>query len=268
MDAEAYTDMLPWLVFIVMDRKMGLGVAWAGGGALACSAGLVGWSYWRGRYALLPRIGLGIFAACLVSGLAVPAWNHEVSIPRALVVATLSVLAFGSLRFTPLSETYTVHLVPPASRVDPRFRKVNVQMTLAWGVGSLAVAAACGTTVALTGPVSFTLLDWVTPLVLATATILWAARRWELFRLAVDSVPVGAQQSEAVVAWPEARDALGFSGLPRRVGAVGSPSRGALGSPSRGAVGSPSTPLGLVEPAERESQGAVIRQLPVRRREG
>ena len=189
MDAEAYVDMLPWLVFVMMDRKLGLGVAWAGGSALGCSAGLAGWSYWRGRYALLPSIASGIFAVCLVSALVFPAWNDQVSLPRALVVATLSLLAFGSLRFTPLSETYTVRLVAPGLREDPRFRKVNVEMTVAWGVGSLVVALACSTTALLPGRLAFTLLDWVTPLVLATVTILWAARRWERFRLSIDAVP-------------------------------------------------------------------------------
>lgn len=199
MDAEAYADMLPWLVFLAIDRKSGLGVAWAGAGALICSAGLVAWSYWRGRYALLPRVAVALFAVCLVSGLVFQSWNEQVSLPRALVVATLSALAFGSLPFKPLSETYTWPLVAPSFRDDPRFGKVNVEITLAWGVGSLAVAVASGTTALLSGAVAFTFLDWVTPLVLAAGTILWATRRWELFRLAVDSFAIGHDSSEPVV---------------------------------------------------------------------
>lgn len=206
MDAEAYADMLPWLVFLVIDRKSGLGVAWAGGGALGCSVGLVAWSYWRGRYSLVPRVALALFAACLISGIASHAWDQQVSIPRALVVATLSVLAFASLRFTPVSETYTVPLVAPALRADPRFVKVNVEITIAWGVGSLAVAVASGTTALLSGAVFFTFLDWVTPLVLAAATVLWATRRWELFRLSVDSVAIGHHLDHAGV---QAQDPTG-----------------------------------------------------------
>lgn len=266
MDAEAYADMLPWLVFIVTDRRLGLGVAWAAGGALVCSAGLVAWSYWRGRYALLARIALGVFAICLVPALIFPAWNDQVSIPRALVVATLSVLAFGSLRFTPLSETYTVPLVAPWVRDDPRFHKVNVDMTLAWGVGSLAVALACGTTELLPGRLSLTLLDWVTPLVLATLTILWAARRWELFRLAMDAVPDDRLAGDATARARRATHAI--IGLP-----------GPRGLPARG-----SAPLGLAKPAGNQDSArnadpasnpdpagdggrdAVIRRLPLRER--
>jgi hypothetical protein len=254
MDAEAYADMLPWLVFVMMDRKLGLGVAWAGGGALACSAGLVGWSYWRGRYALVPRIALGIFAVCLVSALVFPAWNDQVSLPRALVVATLSLLAFGSLRFTPLSEAYTVPLVPPSLRDDPRFRKVNVEMTLAWGVGSLAVALACSTTALLPGRLAFTLLDWVTPLVLATVTILWVARRWELFRLCVDTVPAAHHVVDAAAGSDLAtRDVIGL--------------RARRPPPSRGSrAPEPPEPARDGEPQGGGGRDAVIRQLPVRRR--
>lgn len=197
MDAEAYADMFPWLVFLVIDRKSGLGVAWAAGGALVCSAALVAWSYLRGRRALVPRVGMAVFAAFLVSAVASQPWNEQVSLPRALVVLSLSLLAFGSLRFTPLSETYTVPLVAPSVLEDPRFAQVNVEITLAWGVGSLAVAVATGTTALLDGAVAFTFLDWVTPIVLAAGMILWCTRRWELFRLAVDSVAVGSHSGEA-----------------------------------------------------------------------
>lgn len=187
MDSEAYADMLPWLVFVVIDRKSGLGVAWASGVAAGCAAGLVAWSYWRGRHAPLPRLALVLFAVCLVSALASPAWGHEVSLPRALTVLALSAAFFASLLFSPLSEAYTAQVVAPSVREDPRFRRVNLEMTSAWAVGSLAIGIACGTTALLRGAVAFTLLDWVTPLLLAAATILWAARRWELFRLEIDA---------------------------------------------------------------------------------
>jgi hypothetical protein len=257
MDAQAYADMLPWLVFLVIDRRSGLGVAWAGGGALFCSAGLVAWSYWRGRCSLVPRVALALFATCLVSGLASHAWDQQVSLPRALVVATLSGLAFVSLRFTPVSEAYTVPLVAPAIRSDPRFVKVNVEITLAWAVGSLAVAVASGTTALLSNAVFFTFLDWVTPLVLAAATILWATRRWELFRLAVDSVVVGHHLGDAAL---QAQDPEGEpfgSGVALlRPGAV--PPLRLAGQHGRAEVAE--------GPGDDEDRDAIIRQLPIRGR--
>lgn len=250
MDAEAYADMLPWLVFLVMDRKSGLGVAWAGGGALVCSAGLVAWQYWRGRYSFLPRVALVLFSACLVSGLASETWNHLVSQPRAITVAVLSALSFGSLLFTPLSEAYTARLVAPALLEGRRFRRVNVEMTAALGVGAGAVAVANFTTVLLHGPVALTLFDWVTPLVLSAVAILWAARRWEQFRLSVDSVPIGHQVSEAAVPANFAvREAMSFS---------------ASRTSSRMAPRLKLAESG--EDSEPDSQDAVIRRLPVRGR--
>jgi hypothetical protein len=254
VDAEAYADMLPWLVFLVIDRKSGLGVAWAGGGALVCSTGLAGWSYWRGRHALVPRAAMAIFAAFLVSGLASQSWNQHVSLPRALVLASLSALAFGSLPFTPLSEAYTVPLVAPALRDDPRFARVNVEITLAWGVGAIAVAVTSAATALLSGPMAFTFLDWVTPLVLAAGTVLWSTRRWELFRLAVDSVVVSREPVDtAMPIQAAAHDQYGTAFSARRprpfpVELAGSERRAS----------------GQREPAERTG-GAVIRHLPPRR---
>ncbi len=257
MDADAYADMFPWLVFLVIDRKSGLGVAWAGGAALACSAALVGWSYVRGRHPLVPRVGVALFAVLLVSGLESQSWNEQDSLPRALVIVSLSVLAFGSLRFTPLSETYTVALVAPAVRDDPRFARVNVQITVAWGVGSLAVAVATGTTALLADAVAFTFLNWVAPIVLAAAPILWCTRRWELFRLAVDSVAIGRKPADAGIPLPSA-DAkpFGHYGGPVAQRAVPLDHRARHGGTEDGSDD------------WDDSSGAVIHPLPMRRRNG
>jgi hypothetical protein len=187
MDAEAYADMLPWLVFIVVDRKTGLTVTWAAGSAAVCSLALLAWSYWKGSRASLPRIGLAVFSVCLIVAFAVPAWNTAVSLPRAVMVGTLSLAALVSLLATPLSEGYTMPLVAPQARLDPRFRKVNVEITAAWAVGTALVAVACGTTALLADTYAFTFFGWVAPLALTGGTVLWTARRWELFRLAVDA---------------------------------------------------------------------------------
>lgn len=187
MDAEAYADMLPWLVFIVVNRKSGLSVTWAAGSAAVSSLVLLGWSYWKGSRASLPRIGLGVFCVCLVVALTVPAWNAAVGLPRAVMVGTLSLAALISLFATPLSEGYTTHLVAPQGCLDPRFRRVNVEITAAWAVGAALVAVACGTTALLADTYAFTFFGWVVPLALTGGTVLWTARRWELFRLAVDA---------------------------------------------------------------------------------
>lgn len=198
MDAEAYADMLPWLVFLVIDRKSGLSVAWAAGCATACSAGLAAWSYWRGRRAPLPLLALVYFAPCYVAALSFPAWDSAVGLTRSMAVLAVSVSAFASLRFTPISEAYTVPLVAPGVPDNPGFRQVNVEMTAAWGVGSLLAAVICAVATLVNGSFAFTFMDWVVPLVIAVATVLWATRRWELFRLGLD----GTAGQDGVLAQP------------------------------------------------------------------
>lgn len=189
MDADAYADMLPWLVFIVIDRKAGLDVTWASGGAVVCSAGLLSWEYWRGRRSPVPRLAFAVFGASLVAAVASPWWNAAIGLPRAVSIGALSLAALASVRWSPLSETYTLRLAPPALWSDRRFRKVNVEMTLAWGVGAALVAAASGTTDLMHDAYSLTFVAWLTPLLLAGGTVLWTSRRWQLFRLGTEGLP-------------------------------------------------------------------------------
>lgn len=187
MDAEAYADMLPWLVFIVVDRKTGLDVTWAAASSAVCSLGLVAWCYRRGLRSILPRLGLVVFSVCLVVALAVPWWDGAVSVSRAVMVGTLSVAALVSLWGTPLSEGYTIAMAAPVARRDPRFRRVNVEITAAWAAATAIVALACGTTAVLADPYAFTFFGWVAPLVVAGAAVLWTTRRWDLFHMSVEA---------------------------------------------------------------------------------
>lgn len=201
MDAEAYADMLPWLVFIAVDRPTGLDVTWAAASAGLCSLGLVAWSYWRGARPGVAHVGLVVFTACLLVALADPSWNTQVGIPRSVTVGLLSLAAFLSLPRTPLSEAYTAALVAPATHRDPRFRRVNVEITVAWGLGTALVATASGTTALVPDVFVSTFLGWVIPLVLAGGTVLWVSRRWDLFRVAIEGAAnPGAPGRSPVVA--------------------------------------------------------------------
>lgn len=200
MDAEAYADMLPWLIFLVVDRKSGLDVAWAGGSAAVSALGLLAWSYWRGRRSPVLDVGLGIFTLCCALAFVVPAWDDMVTVPRAATVLALSAVAFVSLGFTPITEVYTTPMIAPGIQEDPRFERVNMEMTVGWGVGALLVALVCCAGSLMRGSIALTLCEWVVPLALAVATALWAMRRWELFRLSIDmAASSGSAVSNAAV---------------------------------------------------------------------
>lgn len=183
MDAETYTDLLPWLVFIVVDRKSGLGIDWASAAGAVSAGLLVGRAYWRGRPAPGAVIGLSVFCVSCVVAIFDPAWDRAVSDPRAAVVLVLALSALVSLGIRPLSESYTAGAVAPGIRGTSEFHRVNVEITAAWAVGGIVVAATFAASAVDSGPVALTLLNWIVPLVLLFGTYLWAARRWERFRV-------------------------------------------------------------------------------------
>jgi hypothetical protein len=202
MDAEAYADMLPWLVFIVVDRKAGLGAGWAGACAAFSGGALAAWAFWRsGRRAPLPLLAVGVFGACFLVALVSPWWAGQVAITRALTVGALSVTAFvsiGSFGLRPLSEPYTASHVCAATRSDARFRRVNIEITRAWGVGALLAAASYGVAQIAHDDVGLTFFNWILPLAITGGTVLWAGRRWELFHLEVDAAAAANSPSGRV----------------------------------------------------------------------
>lgn len=213
MDAETYADMLPWLIFLVVDRQSGLDVAWASGWAAVAALGLGTWSYWRGRRSPVIDTAIGLFTLCFAVALGLPTWDHMVTVPRATTVVALAAVALVSLAVTPITEVYTAPMVAPGTRSDPRFRKVNVEMTLGWGVGALFVALVCCVGGLVRGSIVLTLCEWVLPLGLAVATSLWAMRRWELFRLSTDDTvaptgPAAAHGAVVAIDGAAARDAV------------------------------------------------------------
>ena len=137
MDAEAYVDMLPWMLFVVIDRKTGLGIVWGGGCAATCAAGLLAWSLWLGRRSLTSWVALVIFSGSVVFGLVGGSLIQHTSAARAVAMGVLGLTALVSLYYVPLSCTYTGSHIRPAAREDPRFDQVNIQITRAWGIGAL-----------------------------------------------------------------------------------------------------------------------------------
>jgi hypothetical protein len=183
MDAEAYIDVLPWIMFVVIDRKTGLGLAWGGGCAAVCAAGLAAWSVWHGRRSLTAWVALALFTASYIVGMAISVEPEHSTVARAIALLVLALTAFCSLRSTPLSCTYTTAHVRPAAREDPRFDRVNAEITTGWGVGAMVAAGAYLVPLLSQTTVGYTFSDWVAPLAIAAVTLMWTARRWERFRL-------------------------------------------------------------------------------------
>jgi hypothetical protein len=214
MDAEGYADLVPWLVFVVIERKTGLGIGWAGGCASVSAAALVAAAYWRGRRAPVAKLGVVLFAILCAADFVVPPMSSQIADARIIAVLALAAAAFGSLRFSPISAAYTAAEVAPAVREDPRFRRVNAEISTAWGVGAVLVAVAYLVSHLFHDAVGYTFLNWVVPLAVATAVLIWSARRWQMFRLEAEGDWLAEGTGERgpmtreLGSWVEAHDAV------------------------------------------------------------
>jgi hypothetical protein len=192
MDADAYVDLLPWMLFMVVDRKQGLGLGWAGASAALCAGGLLAWAYWHGRRNTVAALGSAVFGALGVLGaLAAPWLSHHDAVrldaARSGAVLVLGIACLASVRSTPLSYAYSAGRVQSQMCGDPRFAAVNARITRSWGLGALVVAASYAVPAFWPTTVVRTVFDWVVPLVVTAGVVKWSAERWEAFRLQLAS---------------------------------------------------------------------------------
>ncbi|MGH9082646.1 MAG: hypothetical protein ACRDY3_00935 [Acidimicrobiales bacterium] len=196
MVLNAYVDVVPWIVFVVVDRHSGMGPGWAALSAAACGCGIAGWSRWRARPSLLGVVAVTVFgsvAVVVVLDDQTSQWFEPAL--RAACVLALAVTAFWSLSARshhPLSQPYTADRVPPGHGSDPAFARVNRRITAIWGAAVSLVALSFGC-VAL-GPSDFTLtlLDWVVPIVVIGAAVRWVAIEWSGYQVVAEGTGPGA----------------------------------------------------------------------------
>lgn len=187
MDLDAYVDVVPWLLFVVVDRRSGLGLAWAAASAMGCGAALGAWARWRGRRTPVGWVAMGVFGSLVVVAVLV-ARPHEWFEPtlRAIAVASLGLAALASLRRRPLSEAYTAERVPMHRRSEPAFLRVNRRITASWGVAAFLIAASFATVGAMPSAVALTLFDWVVPIVVLGAALRWVAAEWSVYQVSAE----------------------------------------------------------------------------------
>ncbi|MGH9087784.1 MAG: hypothetical protein ACRDYZ_06675 [Acidimicrobiales bacterium] len=187
MDLEAYVDVVPWLVFVVVGRRAGLGIDWAAAAAVGCGAAIGTWSHWRGRRTPIGWVAVGVFGSIAVVALVVdrPAQWFEPTL-RAASVLGLAAAAFLSLHRRPLSEAYTAERVPVHLRAEEAFDRVNRRITVAWGVGALLVAGSFAAVGAASSAVPLTMFDWVVPIAVLGIVLRWVAVVWNSYLAGAD----------------------------------------------------------------------------------
>lgn len=189
MDLEAYVDVVPWLLFVVVDGRAGLGPAWAGVSAMGCGAAIAGWSHWRRRSTPIGWVAVAVFGSLVVVALVVvrpQPWFQPTL--RAASVLVLGLTAFASLRGRPLSETYTAERVAADRRAELAFARVNRRITCAWGVGAVLVAGSFAVVGAMPSALALTMFDWAVPMAVLGAVLRWAAVQWSTYEVDSDGV--------------------------------------------------------------------------------
>lgn len=192
MDLEAYVDVVPWLLFMVIDRRSGLGLPWAAVAAAGCGGGIAAWSYWRDRRTPIGWVAVATFGPLAVIGLVAnqPAQWFEPTV-RSASVAVLAMAALVSLRHRPLSEAYTSERVPPPRRAESAFIRVNRRVTAGWAATAILVAASFGGDAFVASPVGLTVFDWVLPIVVIACAVRWVAVQWTAYLVWAEGLTAG-----------------------------------------------------------------------------
>lgn len=182
MDLEAYVDVVPWLVFMVVDRHSGLGLSWASLSGAVCGGGVAAWSQVRHRQTPVGWVAVVTFGGLAVVGLVAnqPTMWFEPAM-RSASIAVLAGVALLSLRRRPLSEAYTGDRVPPACRAEPAFAAVNRRITAAWAMAAVLVALSFAADAFVSSSVALTMCDWVLPIVVVACVVRWAAVQWTAY---------------------------------------------------------------------------------------
>jgi hypothetical protein len=181
LGAGAYSYFLPWLVFLMVDRGAGPGVAWAASVAAVCAAGNIALALYRGQRPYSSFATLLLFVGILLAALSMGAADVQTQDPRIrlFVAAAITAILACSLLVRTTTEDYLRSLVAPQVWATEALRRLNRQMTAGWAVSSAAVAVSFGLALVLTGPVARTLCDWLVPFIVALTLIRWDRKRWQ-----------------------------------------------------------------------------------------
>jgi hypothetical protein len=168
-----YVAFVPWVLFTLVAQHDTLKAAAVVALAAALAISLP--SVVAGRPKLLELGAVLAFAGFTVvaftADAATTAWVERYA--RAIAASLLALIALGSLSFMPFTEQYARESVPRKFWSSPRFKQINRQLTLMWGLVFVAMVPSHVVAGAINTHRANTIFNWVIPIVL----IVWAAKR-------------------------------------------------------------------------------------------
>ena len=167
-----YLGLVPWLVFTVVARSEGHGVVWAGLAALVTAIVIAIPSVRSGSPKVLDLGAIVLFAGLALAGQLAP--DHSDFLDRygrALAMAGMAVIAFGSLAFDPLFGEYARDAVPPRQWGTADFRRGNELVTVMWGLAALAMAGSHAIAGLIDTRAAATLFHWIVPIAVVVGAV-------------------------------------------------------------------------------------------------
>ena len=180
MSQRTYLGFLPWVVFAFVGRGMGEGVAWGGVVALLTAVVVTVTSSRAGTVS-----GLELSAIVLFTGFAIAGSLNQHDPQgflqhycRAMSAAGLALIALVSLRYSPITEPYAREIVLKKFWDTPRFKRVNIELTLIWAMVFSAIALSNVAGAAIDTRLGGTVFNWIVPVALALLGVRQSSLRW------------------------------------------------------------------------------------------
>jgi hypothetical protein len=174
--SNIYVAFVPWVLFSVITEH---GEVQAAAVIALVAAAVISFPSIRaGRPKALEIGTVAAFLAIAVIALVADSTTRDwlVRYGRGVAAGLLALIAFTSLLRTPFTEQYARESVPEALWSSPRFKSINRQLTLMWGVVFLLMVPSHVIAGIIDTHRAFTIFNWVIPIALVVFAIKWTAR--------------------------------------------------------------------------------------------
>jgi hypothetical protein len=180
MSSRTYLAFLPWVVFAFVGRTWSEGVAWGGVAALTTAVIIAVASARAGSVPPLEIAAIFVFAGFVIAG---ATHQHEPhgflqQYFRAMAAGSLALIALVSLRTTPFTEPYAREMVLRKFWNTPRFKRVNVDLTLVWVMVFSAIALSYTAAAVVDSHAWSTVFQWIAPVALVLLGVKQSTLRW------------------------------------------------------------------------------------------
>ena len=178
MNNRLCAAFLPWLVFDLVVRAGGDGIAFAAAAALVCALVVAAPALRVHAPSTVETTGIALFAGLAFAAAAPGSTTLLLRGAVPLTTGTLGLVLLLSLLRTPATAEYARKCVRPSTADAPRFSIINMTMTAFWGIAVALVAGSQAIAAFTTGRHLASIFGWLVPLGLLLAVAKATAGLW------------------------------------------------------------------------------------------